>query len=324
MLKIAIVGATGIVGSTFLKVLEEKNIIAEYSLFASNKSKGKIVKFFNKNYEVKELTKDSCNDNYNYALFSAGKDVAKDFAPLFAKKGTIVIDNSSYFRMDKSVPLIVPEVNMEDAYDNLGIISSPNCSTIQAVMPLKTLDDKYRIKRIVYTTFQAVSGAGKKGIDDLLNKTNNAFKYDISSNIIPQIDIFQENGYTNEEIKMINETRKILRRKNLNITATCVRVPILNSHSESINVEFEQDFKLDDIKQLLNCTKNVIVVDDISKEIYPINTIANNTDDVYVGRIRRDYSVDSGINFWCVADNIRRGAASNAVEILENLIKKRT
>lgn len=324
MLKIAIVGATGLVGQTFLEVLEEKQIHANYTLFASAKSEGKIIKFMNKEYEVQELTKDIPFDSYDYALFSAGSKIAKEYAPLFAKHGATVIDNSSAFRMDKSVPLVVPEINFEDALDNLGIIANPNCSTIQAVLPLKAIDQKYKLKRVIYSTYQAVSGAGKLGIDDLLQDKVEKFPYHIKSNVIPQIDTFEENGYTKEELKMINETRKILKHPKLAITATCARVPILNSHSESINVETEYPFKIEDIKHYLNSFEGIIVTDDIKKNIYPLNTITNGTDNVYIGRIRRDYSVENGLNFWCVADNIRKGAASNAVQILEKLIQKRT
>ena len=324
MLKIAIVGATGLVGQTFLEVLEEKQIHANYTLFASAKSEGKIIKFMNKEYEVQELTKDIPFDSYDYALFSAGSKIAKEYAPLFAKHGATVIDNSSAFRMDKSVPLVVPEINFEDALNNLGIIANPNCSTIQAVLPLKAIDQKYKLKRVIYSTYQAVSGAGKLGIDDLLQDKVEKFPYHIRSNVIPQIDTFEENGYTKEELKMINETRKILKHPKLAITATCARVPILNSHSESINVETEYPFKIEDIKHYLNSFEGIIVTDDIKNNIYPLNTIANGTDNVYIGRIRRDYSVENGLNFWCVADNIRKGAASNAVQILEKLIQKRT
>ena len=307
-----------------LEVLEEKQIHANYTLFASAKSEGKIIKFMNKEYEVQELTKDIPFDSYDYALFSAGSKIAKEYAPLFAKHGAIVIDNSSAFRMDKSVPLVVPEINFEDALDNLGIIANPNCSTIQADLPLKAIDKKYKLKRVIYSTYQAVSGAGKLGIDDLLQDKVEKFPYHIKSNVIPQIDTFEENGYTKEELKMINETRKILKHPKLAITATCARVPILNSHSESINVETEYPFKIEDIKHYLNSFEGIIVTDDIKNNIYPLNTIANGTDNVYIGRIRRDYSVENGLNFWCVADNIRKGAASNAVQILEKLIQKRT
>ena len=324
MINVAIVGATGVVGKMFLKVLEEKNLnIDNYVLFASKRSKGKKIKFMNKEHIVEELTENSFDNNrFNYALFSAGATTAEKYAKIAAKNGCIVIDNSSCFRMDKSVPLIVPQVNMEDAYDNFNIISNPNCSTIQAVIPLKVLDDKYKIKRIIYSTYQAVSGAGKKGIDDLQNNTTTKFDYPIVNNCLPQIDVFLENNYTKEEMKMIEETRKILRKPKLPITATCVRVPTLNCHCESINVELEYDFKIEDIKTLLNNSEGMIVLDDPKRNIYPINTFVSGNDEVYIGRIRKDFSVENGINLWCVADNLRRGAATNAVEILENLIKK--
>ena len=324
MINVAIVGATGVVGEMFLKVLEEKKLnIDKYTLFASKRSAGKKVKFMQKDYIVKELTQDSFKEEkFNYALFSAGASTSEKYAKIAAQNGCIVIDNSSYFRMDKTVPLIVPQVNMEDAYDNFNIIANPNCSTIQAVLPLKVLDDKYKLKRVIYSTYQAVSGAGKKGIDDLLYNKTEKFPYPIVNNCLPQIDVFTENGYTKEEIKMIEETRKILKKPKLPITATCVRVPTLNCHCESINVELEYNFKIDDIRKDLNNHDGIIVLDDPDRLIYPINTFVSGTDEVYIGRIRKDYSVDNGISFWCVADNIRKGAASNAVEILENLLKK--
>ena len=325
MINVAIVGVTGVVGEMFLKVLEEKKLnIDNYVPLASSRSKGKKVKFMNKDYVVEELTEHSFDNNrFQYALFSAGASTAEKYAKIAAQNGCIVIDNSSCFRMDKSVPLVVPQVNMEDAYEHFNIISNPNCSTIQAVVPLKVLDDKYKLKRVIYSTYQAVSGAGKKGIDDLENNTTTKFPYPIVNNCLPHIDIFLDNGYTKEEMKMIEETRKILKRPKLPITATCVRVPTLNCHCESITVEVENDFKIEDIKTLLNNSSGIIVLDDPKREIYPINTFVNGTDEVYVGRIRRDFSVENGINFWCVADNIRKGAASNAVEILENLLNKK-
>ena len=329
MIRCAVVGATGLVGNMFLKVLEEKSLnIDEYVLFASSKSKGKKVKFMNKEYEIQELTKSSFkNTKFDYALFSAGGDISKKYSPIATKTGCIVIDNSSVFRMKEGVPLVVPEVNMPDAYINSGIIANPNCSTIQAVIPLNILNNNYKIKRVVYTTFQAVSGAGVKGIEDLKNTQNglkeSKFQYPIYNNCIPQIDVFLENDYTKEEMKMIEETRKILHIQNLSVTATCVRVPIENSHSESINVEFENEFDIDELRENLAKEEGIILIDDLKNEKYPLATLANGKDDVFVGRIRRDFSVKSGINFWCVADNIRKGAATNAVQILENLLNKR-
>ena len=324
---IAIVGATGLVGQTVLKVLEEKNLTDfKYELLASKRSQGKKIRFMNKEYEVEELTKNTFDKKIDYAIFVAGSEISREYARLAVQKGTIVIDNSSYFRMDEDVPLVVPEVNPEDIKKHRGIIANPNCSTIQAVVALKPLDDKYKIKRIVYSTYQAVSGAGSKGIKDLENTLkglkNEKFPYPIANNCIPQIDSFTANGYTKEEMKMINETRKILNNPQMKITATTVRVPILNSHSESINVEFEKDFEIEELKTLLSNSPSIVLQDDISKEVYPLAVATTGKDEVYVGRIRRDDSIESGINMWVVADNIRKGAASNAVQILELLINK--
>ena len=324
---IAIVGATGLVGQTVLKVLEEKNLTDfKYELLASKRSQGKKIRFMNKEYEVEELTPNTFDKKIDYAIFVAGSEISKEYARLAVQKGTIVIDNSSYFRMDEDVPLVVPEVNPEDIKKHRGIIANPNCSTIQAVVALKPLDDKYKIKRIVYSTYQAVSGAGSKGIKDLENTLkglkNEKFPYPIANNCIPQIDSFTANGYTKEEMKMINETRKILNNPQMKITATTVRVPILNSHSESINVEFEKDFEIEELKTLLSNSPSIVLQDDISKEVYPLAVATTGKDEVYVGRIRRDDSIESGINMWVVADNIRKGAASNAVLIFELLINK--
>ena len=327
-LKIAIVGATGLVGRSFLKVLEEKKLpIESYTLFASKHSAGEKIHFLGKDYIIQELKEDSFDSGFDYALFSAGGDVSKKFAPIAASKGCIVIDNSSYFRMFDDVPLVVPEVNFDDVWNNHGIIANPNCSTIQAMLPLKALNDKYKIKRIVYSTYQAVSGAGKLALDDLANTDNfkplKKFPHPIYNNCLPQIDVFMDNGYTKEEMKMINETRKILHEPDLKITATTVRVPVSNSHSESINVEFEKDFDLTDLINTLKAFPNLIVVDDTSKELYPMAIDATGHDEVFVGRIRRDNSVKSGVNLWVVADNIRKGAASNAVQILQKLIENK-
>lgn len=325
--KLAIVGATGLVGRCALKVLEEKNLpISNYSFFASHNSAGKKLKFFDKEYIVSELDEYSFNEGFDFAIFSAGGDISKKFAPIAASKGCIVVDNSSYFRMNKNVPLVVPEVNPNDIFLHKGIIANPNCSTIQAVIPLKALDNRYSIKRIVYSTYQAVSGAGKKGINDLNNTLEGLppqkFPYSISKNCLPHIDDFLDNGYTKEEIKMINETRKILGKPNLKITATAVRVPILNSHSESINVEFEKDFELSELITHLKEFPGIAVKDNPSKNIYPLAEFASGCDEVFVGRIRRDDSVKSGINLWVVADNVRKGAATNAVQIVEKLMEE--
>ena len=332
-IKLAIVGATGLVGQTIIKVLEEKKLsINEYAFFASSKSAGKKLNLLGNTYIVKELTYSSFDSNFNFAIFSAGGNVSKEFAPIAVSKGCTVIDNSSYFRMDPNVPLVVPEVNFSDANKNTGIIANPNCSTIQAVVALKPLDDKYKIKRIV----QAVSGAGYKGVNDLKNGIENfdkelsifenqktsyelqKFNVSIFNNCIPHIDMLLDNGYSKEEEKMINETRKILNNPNLKITATTVRVPVLNSHCESINVELENEFKLEELKQILKKSPGVVLKDDD----YPTTLDSNNNDNVFIGRVRRDFSVPSGINFWVVADNLRKGAASNAIQILEGLIRK--
>lgn len=329
MINIAIVGATGLVGGTFLKVLEEKKLNNyTYKLFASSRSKDKIIHFMNEDYVIGELTEKTFEDeHFDYALFSAGGVISEKIIPIAVKNGCTVIDNSSFFRMNDDVPLVIPEVNEEDILLNKGIISNPNCSTIQAVIPIKALNDKYKIKRIIYSTYQAVSGAGNAGLLDLkrTRKGNkpNKFQYNISKNCIPQIDVFLENGYTKEEIKMIEETKKILKQPKLPITATCVRVPIENSHSESINIEFEDEFNIFDIIETLNNYENITVIDDTLNQKYPINELASGTDGVLVGRIRRDYSVKNGINMWVVADNIRKGAATNAIQILEKLIKRR-
>ena len=324
--KFALVGATGLVGRTAIKVLEEFNLpISEIAFFASERSAGSKIKFNWKAYTVRELVDTSFDEGFDFAIFSAGSDVAKHFAPIAASKGCVVVDNSSAFRMEDNIPLVVPEVNSEEIKNNHGIIANPNCSTIQAVVPLKVLDDKYKIKRIVYSTYQAVSGAGQKGVDDLQNglkgESPKKFPYQIVNNCLPHIDVFLDNGYTKEEMKMVNETRKILKRPDLKITATAVRVPVINSHSESINVEFENDFDLNELVETLKNAEGIVVVDKPKKNSYPLATQASGHNEVFVGRIRRDESVPYGINFWDVADNIRKGAAANAVQIVKKLIE---
>lgn len=332
--KLAIIGATGVVGQTALKVLEEEKLpIYEYAFFSSYRSSGKKIEFMGKEYTVRELKEDSFDEGFDFAIFSAGSDTSKKYSPIATSKGCIVIDNSSAFRMVEDVPLVVPEVNADEIFKNKGIIANPNCSTIQAVVALKPLDDKYTIKRIVYSTYQAVSGAGSKGIHDLengissyLNKTDSynleKFPHPIFNNCLPHIDVFLDNGYTKEEEKMINETRKILGKPNLKITATTVRVPVFNSHSESINIEFENDIDIDDIINTLKNAPGIVVQDNPLKNEYPLSTFSSGKNDVFVGRIRRDYSVPSGINIWVVADNIRKGAATNAIQILKKLLNK--
>ncbi len=324
-MNVAIVGATGLVGRMFIKVLEERNFpVDELFLFASSRSKGKLVKFKNKEVEIIELTKESFKDRgIQIALFSAGGEISREYAPLFANEDIIVIDNSSAFRMDPDVPLVVPEVNPEDIKKNKGIIANPNCSTIQAVVALGPLDQKYRIKRIVFSTYQAVSGAGMAGIQDLENGDPLIkFPYPIKNNCLPHIDSFLDNGYTKEEMKMVNETRKILGRDDLKITATTVRVPVLNSHSESINIEFENKIELEVCKDVLKNAKGVVLYDDVKNNIYPLATVANDKDEVFVGRVRLDESVDNGLNLFVVADNVRKGAATNAVQIAEELLNQ--
>lgn len=323
----AIVGVTGLVGRTFLEVLEEYKLpIDKLYVFASKRSKGNIIEFNGEKIEVLELT-ETCFDglNIDFALFSAGGDVSKKFAPIAANHDIIVIDNSSAFRMDKNVPLVVPEVNGHVLKGYRGIIANPNCSTIQAVVALKPLDDKYKIKRIVYTTYQSVSGAGKSGQEDLertlKGEEPQKFSYPIANNCIPQIDVFDENGDTFEELKMINETRKILENDDLKITATAVRVPVMKSHSEAINVEFFNEFDLKDVVSTLEQAEGVVVQNDFLNQKYPIATEAAGKNEVFVGRIRRDTSVDNGLNLWVVADNIRKGAATNAVQIAKLIIE---
>jgi len=325
---LAIVGATGLVGSTFLKVLEERDFPFEnLYMMASAKSAGKTITFKGKDYIVEELTESSFDKPIDIALFSAGASTSQKFAPVAAKKGVTVVDNSSAWRMDKEVPLVVPEVNPQDIAWNKGIIANPNCSTIQAVVALKPLHDKYGIKRIVYSTYQAVSGTGLKGITDLKeglagNDIMKAYPHPIAGNCLPHIDSFLENGYTKEEMKMINETQKILGDYTIRITATTVRVPVFDSHSESVNVELERPFEVEDIKKLLSEAPGIVVQDDPANNVYPLARDAAGKDEVFVGRIRRDFSVENGLNLWIVADNIRKGAATNAVQIAELLIKE--
>ena len=328
--RVAVVGATGMVGRKFLQVLEERKLpVSEYFLFASARSAGKQLPFMGKTYTVRELTDDAFQDlGIDIALFSAGGETSRHFAPIVAASGAVVIDNSSYWRMDPDVPLVVPEVNPDaiPGYKNKGIIANPNCSTIQAMVVLKPLADAYGLKRVVYSTYQAVSGAGQKGYMDLVNglkgEAPQKFPHPIAGNCLPHIDVFLDTGYTKEEQKMIDETRKILSLPELRVTATTVRVPVYHGHSESINVEFARPFELDELRAVLEKAPGLIVRDDPKHTVYPMAIEAADTDPVYVGRIRRDFSVDSGVNLWCVADNIRKGAATNAVQIAEELIRQ--
>ena len=325
-INLAIVGATGLVGRAIIDVIQERNIpVEKCKLFCSSKSAGQVINVFGKDIITEELKEDSFDEGFDFAIFSAGGDVSRKFAPIAASKGCIVVDNSSAFRMEEDVPLVVPEVNPEDIKWNKGIIANPNCSTIQAMLPLKALDDKYGIKRVVFSTYQAVSGAGKKAVDDLYNDGTTPLKkspHPIVNNCLPHIDVFGDNGYSKEEMKMINETRKILHKPDLKVTATTVRVPVLNSHSESINIELEKDFDLNELKETLGQMENLIIVDNPSNNEYPLATNASGHDEVFVGRIRRDESVDYGVNIWVVSDNIRKGAATNAVQIVEKLMNE--
>ena len=328
--RVAVVGATGMVGRKFLQVLEERKLpVSEYFLFASARSAGKQLPLMGKTYTVRELTDDAFQDlGIDIALFSAGGETSRHFAPIVAASGAVVIDNSSCWRMDPDVPLVVPEVNPDaiPGYKSKGIIANPNCSTIQAMVVLKPLADAYGLKRVVYSTYQAVSGAGQKGYMDLVNglkgEAPQKFPHPIAGNCLPHIDVFLDTGYTKEEQKMIDETRKILSLPELRVTATTVRVPVYHGHSESINVEFARPFELDELRAVLEKAPGLIVRDDPKHNVYPMAIEAADTDPVYVGRIRRDFSVDSGVNLWCVADNIRKGAATNAVQIAEELIRQ--
>ncbi len=329
--RVAVVGATGMVGRTFLKVLEERKLpVSEYVLFASARSAGQTLHFMGKDYVVQELNENAFDSGFDLALFSAGGSTSAKFAPIAAAKGCVVVDNSSQWRMDPQVPLVVPQVNPQDLKWHKGIVANPNCSTIQAMVVLKPLLDRYGIKRVVFSTYQAVSGAGVKGWNDLQEGAKayvegttyetQKFPQPIFSNCLPHIDVFLENGYTKEEMKMVNETRKILGVPDMRVTATTVRVPVFNCHSESVNVELEKPFDLQELKEVLANAPGVIVKDDPSQEIYPTVLDADGRDETFVGRIRRDESVENGVNLWIVADNIRKGAATNAVEIAQELM----
>lgn len=321
---IAIVGATGLVGSTFLEVLKEYNFpINNLRLLASKRSAGKIINYCGVDYIVEELNEDSFED-IEIALFSAGGDISLKYAKIATSKGAWVIDNSSAWRNDDEIPLIVPEVNFSD-YKMNTLIANPNCSTIQVMLPLKALDDKYGVNRVFYSTYQAVSGSGIKGVNDLNDclkgQTNSFYPYDISKTCIPQIDVVSDENYTKEEMKMVWETRKILHKPNLLVSATCIRVPISNSHGVSVMCELDKDFDLVELKTCLAEFVNIKVVDDLSSNLYPTSLLSNGNDYVYVGRIRKDLGSKNGVLFYCTADNIRKGAASNAVQIAMKLIE---
>ncbi len=333
-MKVAVVGATGLVGTEVLKILAERNFpVSKLYPVASERSIGKKIEFQGKTYPIISMEQ-AVKFAPDIAIFSAGGGTSLEWAPKFAAVGTVVIDNSSAWRMDPSKKLIVPEVNAKTLTRKDKIIANPNCSTIQMVVVLKPLHDKYKIKRVVVSTYQSVTGTGKKAVDQLMNERNGiqgemAYKYPIDMNAIPQIDVFLENGYTKEEMKMVNETQKIMGDKKIKLTATTVRIPVMGGHSESINLEFKNDFDLKEVTALLEATEGVIVQDDPAAQLYPMPMNSHGRDEVFVGRIRRDESAPKTMNLWVVADNLRKGAATNAVQIAEymvkhNLISKRT
>nr|WP_294894604.1 aspartate-semialdehyde dehydrogenase [uncultured Pedobacter sp.] len=327
-MKVAVVGATGLVGTVMLKVLAERNFpVTELIPVASEKSKGKEIDFKGKKYKVVTVD-EAIAMRPDVALFSAGGGTSTEQAPKFAAVGTTVIDNSSAWRMDPSKKLVVPEVNANVLTAEDKIIANPNCSTIQMVVALKPLHDQYKIKRVVVSTYQSVTGTGVKAVDQLMNERKGimdgpmAYAYPIDLNVIPQIDVFQDNGYTKEEMKMILETKKIMGDESIAVTATTVRIPVMGGHSEALNIEFENDFDLAKVRELLAATSGVIVVDDPANAKYPMPKDAHEKDEVFVGRIRRDESQANTLNMWCVADNLRKGAATNAVQIAEYLLSK--
>ncbi len=318
---LAVLGATGLVGGTILKVLEERDFpLGNLYLFSSKRSAGEKLEFRGKEYTVEELKEDSFDRDMDIALFAAGGAISEVYAPIAAEKGIVVVDNSSVFRMVEDIPLVVPEINSEDIGSN-KIIANPNCSTTQSVLPLKPLYDRYGIKRVIYSTYQAVSGSGLGGIKDLEEGNVEFYPHQIQGNALPHIDVFLDNGYTKEEMKMIDETKKILKDDSIEITATTVRIPVLYGHSVSINVELEKEFDLDEVKELLANFPGLELRDDVKKNLYPMALDVAGKDEVLVGRIRRDFSVENGLNLWVVADNIRKGAATNAVQIAEEVAK---
>ncbi|PKN08185.1 MAG: aspartate-semialdehyde dehydrogenase [Deltaproteobacteria bacterium HGW-Deltaproteobacteria-8] len=330
--KVAVVGATGAVGREMLEVLAQRLFPAsEVVPFASERSAGAKVEFAGGELTVRELKEDSFA-GFDLALFSAGGSISEKFAPLAAKAGCVVVDNSSAWRMDPKCPLVVPEVNPHDLEWHQGIIANPNCSTIQMVVALKPLHDEAKIKRIVVSTYQAVSGTGQKAIVELETQTARlmngqevipqVYPYQIAFNCLPQIDVFMDNGYTKEEMKMVNETKKIMGDDSIRVTATTVRVPVFYSHSESVNIETEEKLTVEDVRRILSQAPGIVVADFPEKKIYPMPIDAAGQDDVFVGRIREDESIDNGINLWIVSDNIRKGAALNAVQIGEELIRR--
>ena len=325
---VAVVGATGMVGQVMLKILAERNFpVTELLPVASERSIGKMIRFRDKEYEVIGL-EEAVLRQPDFALFSAGGSTSLEWAPRFAEVGTTVIDNSSAWRMDISKKLVVPEINASDLTSEDKIIANPNCSTIQMVMALAPLHRKYKVKRIVVSTYQSITGTGVKAVQQLENeyqgkKGEMAYPYPIHRNAIPHCDVFEDNGYTKEEMKLVNETRKILKDDTLAVTATAIRIPVVGGHSESVNVEFEQDFDIDQIRRDLKSFPGIKVQDNLDVNTYPMPIYAEGKDEVFVGRIRRDHSQPNTLNMWIVADNLRKGAATNAVQIAEYLIKKK-
>ena len=326
-MRIAVVGATGLVGTKMLQVLAERNFpVTELLPVASQKSVGKEVHFKGKGYKVVDM-QSAIDQKPAVALFSAGGGTSLEWAPRFAEAGITVIDNSSAWRMQPGIPLVVPEVNASVLNKESRIIANPNCSTIQMVVALKPLHDRYRISRIVVSTYQSVTGTGKAAMDQLMNERQGkegpmAYKYKIDLNAIPQIDVFGPNGYTKEEMKMVNETKKIMGDENIRVTATTVRIPVMGGHSESVNVEFENEFELDEVRQVLSAAAGVVVQDDNSAQLYPMPLWAHERDEVFVGRLRRDETQPKTLNLWIVSDNLRKGAATNAVQIAEHLLRQ--
>jgi aspartate-semialdehyde dehydrogenase len=326
-MKVAVIGATGLVGKTMLNVLHERNFPVDIILpVASSKSVGNEVMFNGKNCRIISID-DALKAGPDIALFSAGASVSLEWSPFFADIGTTVIDNSSAWRMDKTKKLIVPEVNADVLTPDDKIIANPNCSTIQLVVALNPLHNAYKIRRIVVSTYQSVTGGGQKGLTQMMDERSSktgikAYPHSIDMNVIPHIDIFLENDYTKEEMKMVNETRKIIGDDNIRLTATTVRVPVMGGHSEAVNVEFENEFEIENIKQLLTQAKGVMVMDAPSRNFYPMPKDAEGRDEVFVGRIRRDESQPKTLNLWIVSDNLRKGAALNAVQIAEYLVEK--
>jgi len=328
---IAVVGATGAVGNEMIKTLEQRKFPVEsLRLFASERSEGKKLEYKDTEIAVEKLDENSFK-GIDIALFSAGAERSKIWAPIAAKSGCVVVDNSSQWRMDPEIPLVVPEVNPDDLKWHKGIIANPNCSTIQMVVVLKPIHDAVKIKRVVVTTFQAVSGTGQKAIDELLQQTTdllnfrdvkcNVYPHQIAFNVLPHIDKFLENGYTKEEMKMVNETKKIMGDRSIKVTATTVRVPVFRGHSESLNIETEKKITPNEVRAILSKAPGIIVYDAPEKNIYPLPLYAAGKDETYVGRIREDDTIENGINMWIVSDNLRKGAALNAVQIAEKLIE---